>query len=139
VCRYVEELVNLGKKLNVADAQSKTYKKIIFFLLFFAIAAIAATFLACLGAVEAAKDSRPDSGGTLLTTSITGKTKVVQTQKHINTVAITDLYMAGLDVYACTSVSTHVRSVYACLQCLRILPCPRVHPHKLNPVVTHSA
>ena len=90
----LKELVNMGQALNAAEDQKKTYKKVIFFILFFAIAAVAATFLACLAAVEASKDSRPDTSGTMMTTSVTGKTKVVQTQQHIESVAITDLYKA---------------------------------------------
>mmetsp|Transcript_27267 Transcript_27267/g.66968 ORF Transcript_27267/g.66968 Transcript_27267/m.66968 type:complete len:753 (+) Transcript_27267:93-2351(+) len=91
----LKELVNLGKALNVADSQARTYKRIIYAVVLFCFAAIAATFLACLGAVEAAKDARPDASGTMLTTSITGESKVVQTQKHVSTIALTALYKAS--------------------------------------------
>lgn len=90
----LKELVNLGKQLNIAEEQRKTYKKFIFLILLFAVAAISATFLACLGAVEAAKDARPDGSGVMLTTSVTGASKVVQTQAHVDTIKITDLYKA---------------------------------------------
>ena len=53
----LKELVNLGKKLNVADAQTKTYKKILFFMMGFMLFFAAGTFLMCLGAVEAGSTS----------------------------------------------------------------------------------
>ena len=49
----LKELVNLGRKLNVADAQTTTYKRILFFVLGFMLIFAAGMFLVCLGAVEA--------------------------------------------------------------------------------------
>ena len=90
----LKELVNLGKQYNIADQEKRHYRKLVFFLAAIVFAAMVATFLLSFAAAEAAKDARTDKSGVMKTVTVTGRSKVVQTQQHLETVAIPDLYKA---------------------------------------------
>lgn len=94
----LKELVNIGKTLNVQQDQTKLYKRLFWGLLLLSFLACCATFLACLAAVEAAKDNRPDKDGTLKTVVTAGQgSKVIKVGEHYKTVAMSDLHKASYD------------------------------------------
>ena len=92
----LKELVHLGAKLNQQRDQTTFYRRVAYGISVLAFVAICAVFLACLAAVEAAKDVRPNPKDGVMKTVVVGNAdaKVVATAGFKEAVALTDLHAA---------------------------------------------
>jgi len=91
----LKELVNLGSKLVDQKKEATTYKRMFWAVIVLVFVALMGIFCACLAAVEAGKDARPDTDGTLRTVVSSGATEVVGTSTHTDSVPLTELHKAS--------------------------------------------